>query len=594
MAVTRLLIVACICFAQARVLFSSVFMSVEDLRPGMKGYGLSVFRGWEPERFDVEILDVMRGVGPKKDVILARLSGAALGQAGVVAGMSGSPVYVDGKLVGAVAFAWPFAKEPLCGIQPIGQMLSEKKNTPGDGSRAAGPQQAPDERFRNISTPVMVSCFSGQAGDFVGRFFERDAPGGPFVVSAAGRAAGRADQAAFTGHALKSPDGRLKAGDAVSVNLVDGDMTVQAVGTVTYVSNRDVFIFGHPLDLSGHSRLPVSRAYIYSVIPSLQVSFKLGSSSETIGATVQDGPSGVYCRTGDVPAMVPVDMSVLSDTGSGLTRYRFRVTDHPGYFSGLAAAAVSSAIIDHAGFFDDKRIEMDLDMTMLSSGERRTVRKKFRYAFHPSYFSVYGMIGDLSRYLSVFAQNPFRDVAIQSVAVDVRVARQVRFATMEQFSVDRAAYFPGDVIRGRAVLREYRGGFRTENISIRVPEDAAPGSYWVLCGSEPSFYGDLSKSFPKYFSVNSLDDLVRLANMREDPSVLASGLYSSQPGAWAGDKMLEKLPDGYQSVFGRVTDKTGAVLFPDLRVQTQELDLSVFGSQKVPVTVQPRGYLTAE
>lgn len=132
-------------------LFSAEFITPDELKPGMKGYGLTVFKGWEPERFDVEIVDVMHAASPKGDMIIARLSGPLIEKSGVAAGMSGSPVYIDGKLAGAVAFTWPFLREPLCGITPIQQMLREKVNAGKPESDRSFPT---DKRLKKIATPV--------------------------------------------------------------------------------------------------------------------------------------------------------------------------------------------------------------------------------------------------------------------------------------------------------------------------------------------------------------------------------------------------------------------------------------------------------
>ena len=145
------------------------FMDVSEVRPGMTGYGLSVFHGWEPVRFDAEIIDIMHNTSPKGDIILARLSGQNLEKSGVIAGMSGSPVYIAGKLIGAVAYTWSYTKEPLCGITPIRQMLREKENAennlPGTGSPDSG-------TFQKISMPLSFSGFTGEARDFMKKAFQ--------------------------------------------------------------------------------------------------------------------------------------------------------------------------------------------------------------------------------------------------------------------------------------------------------------------------------------------------------------------------------------------------------------------------------------
>ena len=361
-------VILLICFAVR--FYPADFMNVSEIKSGMKGYGLSVFKGWESERFDVEIIDVVKNFEPKGDVILARLKGNGLEDSGVIAGMSGSPVYIDGKLIGAVAFAWAYAKEPLCGITPIGEMIREKDNINTDYKN---PLSIKDNQLKNISTPLFINGFTGEVRDYIKNYFENKLPDASYLVMNGGG-----------GSSEFLPNDGLKGGDAVAVNMMDGDYLAQGIGTVTFVSNNDVYIFGHPMDLAGNTELPISRSYIYSVIPSINISFKLGSSSKPVGAVVYDGKNGVYCRLKKEAAMIPVDVKIKNN-GSEY-KYSFRTVDNRNYFPTLASGAVSSSILNHSGYLDDKRINMNLIMNIEYQNKNYAVNNKFNYAFNPSYF----------------------------------------------------------------------------------------------------------------------------------------------------------------------------------------------------------------
>jgi hypothetical protein len=561
---------------------AQLFLSPEELKPGMKGYGLSVFSGWESEKFDVEIIDVMKNVSPGGSVILARLKGQGLETSGVIAGMSGSPVYIDGKLIGAVALGWPFSKEPICGITPIGEMLGEKRNSlesPSTGTADEG-------SFRRIRTPLSFSGFSAEARSFAGTVIGTNLES-PFILAGSETVSGKSPGSGRT---------KLKAGDAVSVNLVDGDFSVQGVGTVTYVSNDDVYIFGHPMDLAGGTGLPISRSYIYSVIPSSQISFKLGSSSEPIGVARYDGQHALYCQLGSQgeAMMVPVDLRVeKAGASSAGYDYHFRVADNRNYFPSLTTAAVSSALMNHTGNYDDKQIAMDFRIKMTAGKKELTVSNRFLYALNPSYFSLYSMLGDLNQYLSFFYNNNFGEVRVKSVSVKVTIRPENRYDTIEYFSVDKPSYYPGEKIRCKVVMREYRGGYVTRDLVIPVPDNAS-GQYWVMAGSEMTFNGEVNKLFPKYYSISSMDDLVRMANLGEDASLLTVGLIAPRPGLQVQENRMEKFPENYLSYFNRTGDKNTQPVYPEIVRASEQLEEAVFGTMRVSISVISKTIQTAE
>lgn len=572
----------------AGFVYSVEFLDPGDLKPGMKGYGLTVFKGWEPERFEVEIIDVMRNSTPKGNIILARVKGNILEQSGVIAGMSGSPVYIDGKLIGAVALAWPFSKEPVCGITPIGEMLTEKRNREEFGR--ADPDSS--DRMKKIRTPVFLSGFVGEAKEYVSGLFgagDKSVSGGSFVLTG-----GNGENAAV---GPVPGEKKLKEGDAVAVNMVDGDFSVQGIGTVTYVSNNDVFIFGHPMDLAGNTDFPISRAYIYSVIPNSQISFKLGSASAPVGVARYDGQHAVYCelnaRTGG--AMVPVSLKIVkSGSEQKEYEYRFRVADNKNYFPVLTSGAISSAFLNHAGSYDDKRIVMEFSIVMTANGRKFTARNRFLYALNPAYFSFYSMLGDLTQYLSIFYGNNFSAVKIESVGVTLTVEKDLDYYTLDYLSVDKPSYYPGETVRCRAQLREYRGNFITKDLFIRIPDSLPAGSYWILAASEMTLYTELSKLFPKYFIITSLDELLRMANLGEDSSLLTASLIAPRQGMVVRDKKMEKFPENYMSFFNRTADKNAAAVFPDIVRRDEPMTGAVFGSLRLNISVINRTIQSAE
>src|SRR6516225_8763787 len=338
------------------------FMSVDEVRPGMKGFGKTVFQGTKIEEFNVELLGVLKNFAPKQDMILARLSGGPLAKTGVIAGMSGSPVYIDGKLLGAVAFSFPFATEPIAGIQPIQQMLGllDQKNgsSPqriGDGSLGNGragilaaespttfiykqfqklengtplsqlllPQSLSNgslfsastgtPSLTRISTPLFVSGATPAALQQFAQFFN-EFGFTPVQGGGGGSAAGLAPAAPST----------IEPGSSINVELIRGDLSWSANGTVTYVDGNRVYAFGHPNLTAGPTDVPMSAGYVLSVLPNVQNSFKLAVPLDVVGSFQQDRSTGIAGTLGSTSKMIPVNLSVNSSLNT-VNKYKFEV-----------------------------------------------------------------------------------------------------------------------------------------------------------------------------------------------------------------------------------------------------------------------------
>ena len=314
--------------------------ALEDLRPGMKGVARTVFSGSEPQEFGVEILGVLPGFpAPRQSAIIARLSGANVEKTGVFAGMSGSPVYIEGRLVGAIAFSFPFSKEPIAGITPIKQMIDLfERAAPGNelqkpkepraisfaqlaanewkptlpkpavtaapmiASVSAGSPLVPlmGQQMTPIATPVV---FAGISQDSLSMFAPQLMANGLLPVSGAG------GSAAITPLA-KATEQTLLPGTSVSVQLVRGDYSIAASGTVTFRDGDRIYAFGHPFLSLGASDMPMSESAVVTVIPNVNNSFKLSVPGQMVGSISQDRGSGVFGQLGRAPKMIPVRINL--------------------------------------------------------------------------------------------------------------------------------------------------------------------------------------------------------------------------------------------------------------------------------------------
>src|SRR5438128_232802 len=324
-------------------------MGVDEIRPGMIGFGRTVFDGTRVEEFKVNILGVLENViGPHRNLILAKLEGGPLANTGVIAGMSGSPVYVDNRLIGAVSYALgSFSKEPIAGITPIAEMTDSTSF--GNTLRPAAARvhvdfpltrenltaafrkalnwnrpfaERPDDAqlaglnavnglasgqlatlLRPIGTPLVMSGWEPDVADLFGSAFQDQG----FIPTGGSAAAPRDGEKPF--------EGPLKPGDAVGVMLVSGDLQLGGTGTVTHIDGDRVYAFGHPMYNLGPTEYPMTRAYVYTVLPSLFSSMKLSSTGQIIGTFLQDRATAIAGRLGPGPRTIPVTIS-LERTGA--------------------------------------------------------------------------------------------------------------------------------------------------------------------------------------------------------------------------------------------------------------------------------------
>jgi hypothetical protein len=292
------------------------FFPLQDVRPGLHGIGRTVFEGNRIEEFQVEILGVIENVGPKQAIILAKLSGGPLEQTGVLQGMSGSPVYIDGKLVGAIALGFPFSKQPIAGIQPIQQMIAD-----ADFSRRAPDTFAlshnaaswakslsipsasgldlPIGNLTEILTPVTLSGFS--SGTLEAFDFEFRKLG---LQPQQGVSAGSPKSQEYTGTVVP--------GSMICVQLVAGDLSISADGTVTHVDGRRVYAFGHRFLDAGSTELPFARADVVALLPALNTSFKISTAKQWVGTILSDRNTSIAGEMGREAHMLPLSISVRS------------------------------------------------------------------------------------------------------------------------------------------------------------------------------------------------------------------------------------------------------------------------------------------
>jgi len=474
-------------FALTAVLHAqTAFFPLKDVTPGLRGIGKTVFSGNRIEEFQVEVLGVLENIGPKQSLILARLSGGPLEKTGVLQGMSGSPVYIDGRLAGAVALAFPFAKEPIAGIRPIEEMVrvteAGRQSAPSQVARNVGGNEislasllagqdltrilprrqevsAGDTKLLDIATPV---SFAGFTRDTLDHFAPQLRALG--LEPAQGLAAGgRADP-----H-MGDPS-TLKPGSMISVELMTGDMSIGADGTITYIDGSRIYAFGHRFLAIGSTALPFARAEVLALLPVMSSSFKISAPKEMMGAILQDRNTAIAGELGRTAAMAPVSISV-SRAGRRLDSYQMEMVNDR-FLSPLLLQMAVFSTIDAT------------ERTVGASSFRVTGEVEFQGSAAPlklnnMYAADTGsaMIASLSTAipLAYILQSGFDSLQVKKVVLNIESFDAKMQLQIDNVFVNRREVRPGEKVELTAILVGDNGSETARKVEYQVPLGATPG-----------------------------------------------------------------------------------------------------------------------
>ena len=523
------------------------------LVPGQRAIVRTVFAGDSVESFDAVIVGVMPGGRAEGDLILARALGERLERTGVAQGMSGSPVYVDGKLIGALSSGWAFSKEPIFGITPIGEMLAvldqPESASSGESPGPVGvdPASGARARFREfcwsdadsasatgpdlsaaghpwLALPLAVSGANPAAMGAIRALFE---PHG-FAVVPGGRAP------ATTPNAVAKSAPVLQPGDAVAVDVLRGDLNFSAIGTVTYRDGDRVLIFGHPFFQSGEVRLPLSTARITTIMGSVNTSFKLGIADTPVGTATQDRRPAVAGRIGASPKLMPIRVSVRGASPRE-QHFMFEAIDDRSLLPQLLSAAVLNSMLESGGTGAMQTIRWSV--AIWSLGKRLELSDIA--AGEAPLNEVAATLGAPLRFL---ASNPYRRFRADSVVVtlDTRPGREQ--STLRSAALVRTTVRPGGVVRVRAQIERWRGPRETVTLDVPVPEELPDGRYLLEVAGGAEFDRFLAARLPSRFRAISLDDAWQRLGSSRRSDALYAGLWARAPEISADGDDLPELP----------------------------------------------------
>ena len=563
---------------------------VNQIHAGMHGVAYTVFEGTKPEAMDVEVLGVLKNAnGPKGDIILVRLGGAKAEYTGVVAGMSGSPVYLDGKLAGAVAFRiGEFSKEPIAGVTPINEMLeiSALDRSPASGpieakaaaalsSKTASPGIAslPDKDFANYLKPIETPLvFNGFSEDTVQRFASKFASAGIVPVMGMGSVSD-----------AKQPE-PMEPGSAVSAILVRGDMDIAATCTVTYMDAHQLLACGHPLMQFGMIDMPMTKAQVLATLPSPLNAFKIVNATEPVGAFVQDRHNGILGEFGKKPDMIPVTLTIHGESSDKQIHYE--VLNNARLSPVAMMATVFNALHGVNEYGEETTYRMKGRISV--DGYPDVSLQDMFAAVDGSQPGAMLAATSLGERFSRIYDNPYSMPDVRGVQLDFDIVHERRWARLESARTDITEARPGDDIVIEALLRPYRGEAILQHIPIRIPTSASKGPLRILVSD-----GDTLDHLRHGSSVMAhkldLASTIAFLNKEHVNNQVYVSLLEANPEAMIADKIMPSLPPSIMNVMDGMRGTQDMVVSNESSVNetaTAPLDYVIAGAQVLTINIK--------
>ena len=572
----------------------------------MTGIGRTVFEGTKIEEFGVEVLGVLENaLGPKHSVILARLAGGPLAKTGVIAGMSGSPVFIDGKLVGAVAYSFPFGKEPIAGITPIGDMISAT-STPAPRAastrfvpslsgglafpldrdsligllrrpsstvpldRASAPSGLAGGALSPLALPLVFSGFDRATFDWAHPLFSNLG----FVPMMGGAPGGE------TSTLPPLPD--LAPGGPIGISLIEGDLDLSVTGTVTHIDGDRVYAFGHPFYNLGPTQFPMKKAYVYSVYPSLQQSWKIAAALEPVGTVDQDRITAVAGRVGKGPRMIPVDISLATSRGQERS-FHYRIVEDELFSPALAYVSLLSVLQGNERAFGTASVRVE---GRLSLSDGRGIRMEDLFAERQPSLQAAGLV---AAPLAFLMTNDFQKVTVDRIDVKVTSFETNKSASLERAWIERAGPLrPGSSVPVKVALRTYRGEARILTLPLTIPVSAPAGNYALLVSDAQGLTSLEQREMRQPFNPKDLDQLIRAINGLRRSNRVYARLMRPGDGAVVSGEYLPSLPSSVMSVLGAAEQGNAVVPIRTATVSDSELttDYAVSGSRLLSLAVE--------
>ncbi|HRH42162.1 MAG TPA: SpoIVB peptidase S55 domain-containing protein [Pyrinomonadaceae bacterium] len=580
-------------------------LPLSEVKEGMKGIARTVFRGNVPEEFNVEILGVVPGaVGPKQDMIVGKISGGGADRTFVFAGMSGSPVYINGKLVGYIFYSFSFSKEPICGIMQNEQMIEIFEKKPESAQKAKSPRsfsfaelastdwQASYPRgskfsstilagvpnaslnsvvgqsFQPIATPISFNGFSQETLNF---FAPQLSNVGLMPVAAIGGAAKIAPMKKFD-------DKTLLGGTSVSMELTRGDYSMSAAGTVTFRDGEKIYAFGHPFLGLGVSSLAMSESHVVTVIPNINNSFKLAVSDAMVGTMTQDRNTGVFGNLGQSPKMIPVKLTVQTSRNNQEV-YNYEVAKDNFLTPLLMNITVYNSLTATERALGETMVEVNGEVK-IKGQEPIKIERRFA-GMQASQMAS----GSIAAPINVLLRGGFDNTDITEINLNMTSVDDSKTAVLERISLNKGEVKAGETFEASAFIRTNTGQVFVQRIPVTVPADTPAGTLLISVGDG----GSLQRiSQTNQFVPKTLGELIKTINEVKKNDRLYVQAYRITNGAIIGAKELPNLPPSVLATLNN--DRTAGGFTPTVITALVEKEIPpaeflITGQQVLPIEV---------
>jgi hypothetical protein len=580
------------------------YWQVDDVRAGMKGVGRTVMRGVKVEEFQAEVLGVLKNTSPGRDLVLCRLSGLDLEKSGVIAGMSGSPVYLDNKLLGAVAYAWAFGKEPIAGVTPFSQMhgfveayerrdLAEEtkptrvglrspveiQGTKYDAATVAHDWSMPEATAADdlwmvpLRTPIATTGFTAHSMALMREQFQSSG----LVPMQGGGATAKVAQES------KTVD--LEAGGPLVVAMVTGDFDMSGIGTVTHIEGSRVYGWGHPFMGLGTCEFPLMTGYIHTIYPRQSVSFKMGSPLRTVGVINADVSTGIAGWIGRKPEMLPIRTTVTREPDGASRTFNVEIARQRSLLGPLTYSVLTNSV-DMEGELPE---EMTADMTARIEVDGHApivIKDTFSGSSYSGGRAPTALFTPVSSVVGLMTYNTYKPVRINRIECETRITPGRRTADIEAVELDSDTLSPGDTLKATLFVRPFKGLRQRLPVSLKLPADLAEGNYTaVICDDLTNARLELRDN-PTLNSPQSLDQVFEALAVQT--AAKRTNIVVRVPlqgvGVALGGKALPDLPPSMVQILGN-SRRTNAQTMGGALVSRKSTEWVFQGSESVRFTV---------
>ncbi len=480
----------------------NVFMPISEITPGMKGIGKTVFHGTQIETFQVDIIDIVKGEGGISHFILANLSGDKIEEGGGIStGMSGSPIYIDDRLIGAVSYAWEMSEHNLCLVTPIQEML-EIFNLPYDNYQTTAqehkisnflcfagenvskiimkntmennsfPELADREEiiFYPVVSPIIINGIKGRSLDRLNSSLKKFN-----LMTIQGIGFNKNNEINFQ-EVGESPSNKIKAGSAIGIQLTRGDVNITSIGTVTYREGDKILALGHPFLKKGRVSFLLSAIYVYHSLPNMVMPFKLGFPLNLVGKVVQDREAGILAMLNSYPRIIPLKIKV-TDVSSELS-YQMGVQIINNYdlleslVSNITVQAIDNAL-NRIGI-GTAQVEIEI------KGEREGQELLRKNMYYSSDDIAMQAIIEIPEIIDLIANNYFEIVDLTAINIDIKIDSKKKIGRIEEVVLEDPSINPGDYLEAKIKIKPFRGELIEKMLTIQIPSDTPPGEALLM------------------------------------------------------------------------------------------------------------------